>query len=168
MPECCNEDCVCDCMHVKAGQAAACHVLQLQMCYCFFFYSCWAIMPLLSCMLTAQLTASGTAVLSGIDDHLNPLTCLSATCNSLTVDEHFAPFAGEYTEQPAQLQHLTIKYREHPRGRQTYGRDPLETLGNLTHLTQLRSLKVEIPGEMSGQPSLGNLPTSLTSLCVGG
>lgn len=127
-------------------------------------------MPLLSCMqqLTLKLTAGGSAELSGIDDSLNPLTCLPARCNSLTVDEHFAPFVGQYTEQPVQLQHLAIKYSEHPGGRQTYGRDPLETLGNLTHLTQLRSLKVETPGDMSGLASLGNLPTSLTSLCVGG
>ena len=115
-----------------------------------------------------MLTAGGLVMLSGIGNHLNPLTCIPAECNSLTVDERFAPFLGDYTEQPAKVQHLAIKYRGHPGDRHTSGRDPLETLRNMSHLTQLRSLKVETPGDMSGLAGLGNLPNSLTSLHIGG
>lgn len=105
-------------------------------------------------------------MLSGIGSHLNPLACVPADCNSLTVDEHFSPFVGDYTERAEKLQHLAVQYREHSIHRQTSGRDPLETLGNLSHLTQLRSLKVETPGSRSGLAGLGNLPRSLTSLCI--
>ena len=131
---------------------------------------------LLSCMkyLRVELTAGGSAVWHGrhnylkVDSHLNPLACVPANCNSLTVDEHFAPFVGEYTEQPAKLQHLAIKYREHPIDKSTPGRDPHETMNNLSHLTQLRSLKVEGPGHMSGLAGLHDFPKSLTSLYIGG
>ena len=104
-------------------------------------------------------------MLSGIVNHLNPLAGIPAKCNSLTVDEHFAPFVGDHTEQPAILQHLAIRYMA---DRQTFGKDFLEALSSLSHLTQLRSLKVEVPGAVSGLAGLGNLPESLIDLSVGG
>ena len=112
-------------------------------------------------------------MLTEIDSHLNPLACVPADCNSLTVDEHFAPFVGDYTEQPAHLQHLAITYREHPTDSQTSGRDPLDILDDLSHLTQLRSLKVEIHSTFTfcfshGLASLNNFPGLLTNLYIGG
>ena len=107
-------------------------------------------------------------MLSGIDNHLNPLASVPAECNSLTVDERFAPFVGDYTEQPANLRHLAISYRMHSSHRQTSGRDPPVTLGKLGHLSQLISPKVKTPGNMSGLSGLGNLPKSLTSLYIEG
>ena len=86
----------------------------------------------------------------------------------MTVDENFAPFVGDYTEQPAKLQHLAITYRAHPKHIVTLGRDPRETLNDLRHLTQLRSLKVEASGVLRGQAGLHDFPTSLTSLFIRG
>lgn len=101
-----------------------------------------------------KLTAGGSAVpchwhetenYLEIDHRLNPLTCVPADCNSLIVDGHFVPFVADCLEQPAKLQHPAIKFRERPPVRQTYGRDPFLVLRNMSHLTSLRSLKVEIP-----------------------
>lgn len=103
-----------------------------------------------------------------IEHQLNPLTCVPADCNSLTVDEHFAPFVADYLEQPTKLQHFAIKYTEHPAVRQTYGRDPLLVLQNMSHLTSLRSLKVETHAHVDGLAGLGVFPQSLTSLYIGG
>ena len=82
------------------------------------------------------------------------------------MDEHFAPFVGDYIEQPVKLQHLAITYSEHPTDIWTPGRDPLETVRDLSHLTQLRSLKVKAPA--NGLAGLRNFPRSLTSLYIGG
>ena len=103
-----------------------------------------------------------------IDHRLNPLTCVPADCNSLIVDGHFVPFVADCLEQPAKLQHPAIKFRERPPVRQTYGRDPFLVLRNMSHLTSLRSLKVEIPrSHADGLASLGDIPKSLTSLYIG-
>ena len=102
-------------------------------------------------------------MLSGIDNHLNPLTCIPAGCKGLAVGGHFAPFLGDCTVQSATPQHPGIRCRVI----RTSGSVLLEKMDNLHHMTQLRSLKVEAPAAVSGLAGLGNLPRSLTSLCIG-
>lgn len=100
--------------------------------------------------------------------HLNPLAYVPADCKSLTVDQYFTPFVDGYTEQPAKLRHLAIKYVEHETYIMAPGRDPVEILNNLSHLTQLRSLHVEAPSDSYKPARLHNLPVSLTSLHMDG
>lgn len=113
-------------------------------------------------MRVKALTAGGSAKLSGIGKHLNPLTCVPADCDSLILDEHFAPLIGDYTARAAKLQHLAIKHGEYSLSMNFY-----ITLGNLNHLTQLRSLRVETSDSWS-VVCLGYLPNSLTSLHIAG
>ena len=66
-------------------------------------------------------------------------------CDSLSLDEHFAPSLSQYTDQPAKVQHLSIDYGEHPAIHRRSGLDTLDVLPDLTHLKQLKSLRIDIP-----------------------
>ena len=60
--------------------------------------------------LSADLPPSDLQSDSAIDTLGNLLASIPLACNSLSVDEHLAPFVSQYTAQPAQLKHLKINY----------------------------------------------------------
>ena len=129
-----------------------------------------------------KLTAGGSAVTEDcsleIGEDLNPLTHAPAECESLTVDEHFAPCVGKCLERPVKLQHLAIQCSRLPASTSdastcdtsTSDTDPLKVLCDLSHLTQLTSLKLEAPAEHDDVLAyiLTKCPESLTNVYIGG
>ena len=78
------------------------------------------------------------------------------------MDARFAPFIGKYIGLPASLQRLAVSYVGH-----STSASPL--LPNLSHLTQLKSLKLEAPDIHKDAlvNSLAKCPETLTSCYVG-
>ena len=86
----------------------------------------------------------------------------------MTLDQHFAPFVGDYIQQATKLQHLVINFGDYTaRGS---GGATLTILPDLSDLTQLRSLKVQAvdTGTDALAHCLAKSPESLTSCYIEG
>ena len=101
------------------------------------------------------------------DSLVSPLSNILLGCSSLRLDEHFAPCLGQYTDQLAQVQHLSLNYGQ--REKIEPRKDPLKVLPVLTHLTHLRSLKVEVSGRCKDALAqlLSKCPDQLESCYIG-
>ena len=116
--------------------------------------------------------AAERALQIDLQEHLSPLAFVPEDCNSLTVDEQLAPFVGDYTNhrrlhhQATKLQHLGIKYGTSSTCQ--CGSDPIAELPDLSHMTQLTSLKVAPDRCLNALfDSLAKCPESLTSCYIG-
>ena len=117
--------------------------------------------------------AAERALQIDLREHPTPFAFVPEDCNSLTVDEQLAPFVGDYTNhrrlhhQATKLQHLGIKYGTSSTCQ--CGSDPIAELPDLSHMTQLTSLKVAPDRCLNALfDSLAKCPESLTSCYIRG
>lgn len=104
---------------------------------------------------------------SDLHEQLSPLTFVPAECHSMNVDEHFAPFVSDYTDQATKLQRLAVSYDYK---RRDYGRDLPTDFPDLRQSKQLRAVKEDAPDIFGDDLAtvLAKCPESLTSCHLGG